>query len=90
MIMWESTKSRSEGAAFVFPERREEGMSHNVRYCKRQNAACPCLSCVYDKRVDNPKTDSKCCDLIGHRSCCAEEEPCSDYEPEGCKTNAER
>lgn len=58
--------------------------SHNFHFCRDKMAAakCPCLSCLHDKHVEDPETDTKCCDLIGHRDGCGDSSPCPDYEPE--------
>lgn len=57
-------------------------MGHNYRFCRRRNETCQCLTCKHDRRVEDPTTDTKCCDLINHRGSCQDEEPCRDYEPE--------
>ena len=54
---------------------------HNAS-CYGANRACICLTCIHNKRVDDPETDSMCCDLAGHERSCRDTFPCPDYERE--------
>lgn len=57
---------------------------HNHEWCWQRMKAnlCPCMSCRHDKAVEDPESDTKCCDLINHRESCRDGTPCPDYEPE--------
>ena len=64
-----------------------EEKRHNWKYCGPRNrgGCCPCLTCIHDKRVGDPETDTMCCDLVEHRTGCRDLSPCPDYEPEETK-----
>ena len=52
---------------------------HNA-VCYSINIGCVCLTCIHNKRVDDPETDTMCCDLSGHERECTDTDPCPDYE----------
>ena len=55
---------------------------HNWMYCLSMTAQCPCLKCNNDRCVNDPTTETKCCDLAGHARRCKDTFRRVDFEPE--------